>query len=94
MDDSSPAATARAWPAWLALALLVAAALAVRFALMPFHAYLYGGAMDELFWASWMQAIHEHGVLNIFNTTSVNYVGYQRSAVGTLAGLRLGGRFV
>jgi hypothetical protein len=56
---------------------LIAAALAVRAALMPFHAYLPGGSMDEHFWTAWMRAIHEHGVLDIFTTTQTNYVGYQ-----------------
>jgi Gpi18-like mannosyltransferase len=57
--------------------LVIAAALVVRMALMPFHAYLPGGSMDEHFWTAWMQAIHEHGVLNVFTTTTTNYVGYQ-----------------
>jgi hypothetical protein len=67
----------RARPAWLGLALVIGAALALRVALMPYHAYLPGGSMDEHFWTAWMRAIHEHGVLNVFSTTSTNYVGYQ-----------------
>jgi Gpi18-like mannosyltransferase len=51
-------------------------ALAVRVALMPFHAYLPGVSMDEQIWMSWMQAIHQHGVLNVLRTTSTSYVGY------------------
>jgi hypothetical protein len=56
--------------------LLVAAALAVRVALMPFHAYLPGVAMDERIFTSWMQTIHEHGVLNVLNRTDSSYVAY------------------
>lgn len=77
MDDTQRPANVRTGPAWLPLTLLVSAALAVRLALMPYHAYLPGGSMDEHFWTAWMQAIHEHGVLNVFTTTKTNYVGYQ-----------------
>lgn len=62
---------------WLLLALLLGAALAARAALMPYHAYLPGGYLDERFWTTWMQGIHEHGVLNVFRATNTNYVGYQ-----------------
>ncbi len=77
LDSPPRSVPERAWPAWLGLTLVVAAGLVVRAALMPYHAYLPGGSMDEHFWTAWMQAIHEHGVLNVFTTTSTNYVGYQ-----------------
>ncbi|HYM14321.1 MAG TPA: hypothetical protein VEZ14_02045 [Dehalococcoidia bacterium] len=75
--DESEQTRGRSWPAWLPLAAIVAAALAVRTALVPFHAYLPGGYLDERFWTTWMQAIHEHGILNVFASTTTNYVGYQ-----------------
>ncbi len=61
----------------LALAAIVAVALALRLALAPAYARLPDGYLDEWFWTSWMFAIHDHGVLNVFRTTETNYVGYQ-----------------
>ncbi len=59
------------------LGVLCALALAARLALMPLYAYLPGNWLDERFWITWMGAIHEHGILNVFRTTEANYVGYQ-----------------
>jgi hypothetical protein len=65
------------WPAWLPLTIIVSAALCVRLALAPAYAYLPDDYLDERFWTSWMFAIHDRGVLNVFRTTEANYVGYQ-----------------
>ncbi len=61
----------------VALAAIVVAALALRLAVAPAYARLPDGYLDEWFWTSWMFAIHDHGVLNVFRTTEANYVGYQ-----------------
>lgn len=61
------------WP----LAVLIVSALAIRVALVPLYARLPGGFYDEDFWKLWMQAIHEHGVLNVFRATDSEYLGYQ-----------------
>jgi Gpi18-like mannosyltransferase len=58
------------------LALIVAAAVGVRVALFPLHAWLPNGFLDESAWKYWMQSMHQHGVLNIFRTTTTDYVGY------------------
>ncbi len=73
---SIPPAPGR-WPAWLPLTIIVSAALCVRLALAPAYAYLPDDYLDERFWTSWMFAIHDRGVLNVFRTTEANYVGYQ-----------------
>ena len=65
------------WPAGFALAIIVATALCLRLALAPAYAYLPNDYLDERFWTSWMFAIHDHGILNIFRTSEANYVGYQ-----------------
>ena len=57
------------------LGILLAAALLVRILLMPLWAYLPNDFSDEGFWKDWMLAIHQHGLLNIFHTTT-DYVGY------------------
>jgi len=49
---------------WLSLALLLGAALVARAALMPYHAYLPGGQMDEQFWTSNMRQLGEAGFLH------------------------------
>ena len=59
---------------WLLVMLLVA--LILRAALAPQWAYLKPDFTDENFWRSWMQAIHQQGLLNIFRTTGTDYVGY------------------
>ncbi len=61
------------WP----LAVLLVCALAIRVALIPLYARLPGGFYDEDFWKLWMQAIHDHGVLNVFRATDSEYLGYQ-----------------
>ena len=61
----------------MALVGILAGALALRLALAPAYARLPDGYLDEWFWTSWMFAIHDHGVLNVFRTTEANYVGYQ-----------------
>lgn len=58
------------------LAALLAAALVVRIALAPLWANLPDGFSDEGCWKDWMQAIHQHGLLNVFRTTDTDYVGY------------------
>ena len=65
------------WTPGLALAAILATALVVRLALAPAYAYLPNDYLDERFWTSWMFAIHDHGILNIFRTSEANYVGYQ-----------------
>lgn len=57
------------------LGILLISALLVRIALMPLWAYLPNDFSDEGFWKDWMLAIHQHGLLNIFHTTT-DYVGY------------------
>ena len=70
-----PARDRRLPGVWLTV--ILAAALALRLALAPAYARLPDGYLDEWFWTSWMFAIHDHGVLNVFRTTEANYVGYQ-----------------
>ncbi len=57
------------------LALIIAVALAVRSALVPLYAHLSANLYDETLWKTWMQAIHDHGILNVFRTTDTNYIG-------------------
>src|SRR6478672_8681025 len=59
-----------------ALVMLIAVAVGVRLALTPLYAHLPNHYTDEMFWKQWMQAIHQHGVLNIFRETETDYVGY------------------
>src|SRR5690242_17318870 len=59
-----------------ALLAIVAAALAVRFALVPLYARLPNGYLDETLWKHWMRTSHDAGVLNIFRATPTDYVGY------------------
>lgn len=62
---------------WLALGALAVVALLVRLPLLPLHAYpTRGGPTDAGDYKAWMQVIHEHGVLNIFQATYTDYVGY------------------
>jgi hypothetical protein len=61
---------------WRPLAGLLVLALLVRAPFLQAHAYLPDGTLDESDWKGWMQAIHEHGVLNVFRTSNTNYVGY------------------
>ena len=68
--------------------------LVVRVALMPFHAYLPGGSMDEHFWTAWMQAIHERGVLNVFTHDQHQLRRLPVGALGALDRLRLGRRLL
>ncbi len=56
--------------------LLVAIAVALRVALFPLFAWLPNGYFDETAWKYWMEQIHQHGVLNIFRTTTTDYVGF------------------
>ncbi|HTE86196.1 MAG TPA: YfhO family protein, partial [Dehalococcoidia bacterium] len=65
-----------AGPAWRSLGLLLVAATALRALLTPLYAYLPGDALDEYAWKRWMQAIHGHGILNIFQAARTDYVGY------------------
>lgn len=58
------------------LIILLAVALLLRLLLTPLWAYLPNGYTDEGFWKTWMLAIHQHGLLNIFRTTNTDYVGY------------------
>ncbi len=58
------------------LAILLMAALVARVALTPFWAYLPNNFTDEGYWKDWMQAIHQHGLLNVFRTANTDYVGY------------------
>lgn len=57
------------------LIILLAVALLLRLLLAPLWAYLPNDYTDEGFWKDWMLAIHQHGLLNIFHTTT-DYVGY------------------
>jgi len=56
---------------------LLGLALAVRIPLLPAVAHLPGNYSDMACWRAWAEAIHEHGLRNIFRTTDANYVGYQ-----------------
>ena len=58
------------------LGILLAVALAIRVALAPLWAYLPNNYTDEGFWKDWMLAIHQHGLLNVFRTSTTDYVGY------------------
>ncbi len=48
----------------------------LRAALVPLYAYRLTGGTDEGEYKTWMQGIHEHGILNVFRTTPTDYVGY------------------
>jgi dolichyl-phosphate-mannose-protein mannosyltransferase len=61
---------------WRPFAGVLVLALLVRLPFLPAYAYLPDGTLDESDWKGWMQAIHEHGVLNVFRTSDTNYVGY------------------
>ncbi len=61
---------------WRPLSLVLLLSLLVRIPLIPLFAYLPDGFLDEADWKSWMQALHEHGFLNIFRDSNTNYVGY------------------
>ncbi len=71
-----PAGARRIVRSYYPLAILLAAALIVRLALTPFWAYLPNDFSDEGCWKDWMQAIHQHGLLNVFRTSDTDYVGY------------------
>ena len=60
-----------------ALILLLGLAVAVRIPLLPAVAHLPGDYSDMACWRAWAEAIHEHGLRNIFRTTDANYIGYQ-----------------
>jgi hypothetical protein len=60
-----------------AVILLLGLALAVRIPLLPAMAHLPGGYSDMACWRAWTEAIHEHGLRNVFRTTDTNYIGYQ-----------------
>jgi hypothetical protein len=60
-----------------AVILLLGLALAVRIPLLPTTAHLPGGYSDIACWRAWTEAIHEHGLRNVFRTTDTNYIGYQ-----------------
>lgn len=61
---------------WRPLAGVLLLSLLVRIPFVPLYAYLPDGSLDESDWKGWMQALHEHGFLNIFRTSDTNYVGY------------------
>ena len=71
-----PAAVRRIVRSYYPLGALLAVALIVRIALTPLWAYLPNDFTDEGFWKDWMLAIHQHGLLNIFRTSTTDYVGY------------------
>jgi len=71
-----PARARRIVRSYYPLAILLAAALIVRLALTPLWAYLPNDFSDEGCWKDWMQAIHQHGLLNVFRTSDTDYVGY------------------
>jgi len=60
-----------------AVILLLGLAVAVRIPLLPAIAHLPGNYSDMACWRAWAEAIHEHGLRNIFRTTDTNYIGYQ-----------------
>jgi hypothetical protein len=60
-----------------AVILLLGLAVAVRIPLLPAIAHLPGNYSDIACWRAWAEAIHEHGLRNIFRTTDTNYIGYQ-----------------
>jgi hypothetical protein len=61
---------------WRGIAAVAVIAAAVRAPLLPLHAYRWGGGTDTSEYKGWMQAIHERGILEIFRTSSTDYVGY------------------
>ena len=61
---------------WRPLSLVLLLSLLVRIPFLPLFAYLPDGSLDETDWKGWMQALHEHGFLNIFRDSNTNYVGY------------------
>ncbi|HYM15555.1 MAG TPA: hypothetical protein VEZ14_08340 [Dehalococcoidia bacterium] len=61
---------------WRQLTLVLLVSLIARIPFVPLYAYLPDGSLDENDWKGWMQALHEHGFLNIFRTSDTNYVGY------------------
>jgi hypothetical protein len=61
---------------WRPLSLVLLVSLLVRIPFIPLFAYLPDGSLDESDWKGWMQALHEHGFLNIFRDSHTNYVGY------------------
>jgi dolichyl-phosphate-mannose-protein mannosyltransferase len=61
---------------WRSLSLVLLLSLLVRIPFIPLFAYLPDGSLDESDWKGWMQALHEHGFLNIFRDSDTNYVGY------------------
>jgi hypothetical protein len=63
--------------AWTELTALLLVALLVRVPLLPLHAYRSGGGTDTSEYKGWMQALHEHGLLNIFRESNTDYIGYQ-----------------
>lgn len=70
VDRKAPRTSPYSW-----LALIIAAGLVLRCALVPLYAHLTRDLFDETLWKTWMQAIHQHGVLNVFRTTDTNYIG-------------------
>jgi hypothetical protein len=60
-----------------AVLLLLGLAVAVRIPLLPAVAHLPGNYSDMACWKAWTEAIHEHGLRNVFRTTDTNYIGYQ-----------------
>jgi dolichyl-phosphate-mannose-protein mannosyltransferase len=58
------------------LALIMLAALLLRVILTPLYAYQPNGGFDEEAWKRWMEAISQHGVLDVFTTSDANYTGY------------------
>jgi hypothetical protein len=60
-----------------AVILLLGLAVAIRIPLLPAVAHLPGNYTDMACWRAWTEAIHEHGLRNIFRTTDANYIGYQ-----------------
>ena len=71
-----PARARRIARSYYPLAVLLVAAVIVRIALTPLWAYLPNDFSDEGCWKDWMQAIHQHGLLNVFRTSDTDYVGY------------------
>ena len=56
---------------WRSLSLVLLLSLLVRIPFIPLFAYLPDGSLDESDWKGWMQALHEHGFLNIFGATAL-----------------------
>src|SRR4051794_14305027 len=61
------------WP----LAIIILAGVLLRLTLFPLYAHLTTTLFDETLWKAWMQAGHDHGILNIFRASDADYVGYQ-----------------